>query len=54
VASVRNIRHVEEAALAGAHIATIPASLFPSLYRHPLTDAGIERFLKDWEQVPKN
>lgn len=54
VASVRNIRHVEEAALAGAHIVTIPGSLFPSLYRHPLTDAGIERFLKDWEQVPQN
>ncbi|MBU9713812.1 fructose-6-phosphate aldolase [Evansella tamaricis] len=52
-ASVRNITHVEEAAKAGAHIATIPGSLLPSLWKHPLTDSGIERFLKDWENVPK-
>ncbi|GIQ66788.1 fructose-6-phosphate aldolase [Paenibacillus cisolokensis] len=51
-ASVRNILHVQDAALAGAHIATIPGSLFPSLWKHPLTDIGIEKFLKDWTQVP--
>ncbi|UHA71780.1 fructose-6-phosphate aldolase [Paenibacillus sp. 481] len=53
-ASIRNIQHVEQAALAGAHIATIPGSLLPALWKHPLTDSGIERFLKDWESVPKN
>lgn len=52
-ASIRGIAHVEAAALAGAHIATIPGSLLPSLWKHPLTDNGIERFLKDWEKVPK-
>lgn len=52
VASIRGIRHVELAALAGAHIATIPGSLLPTLWKHPLTDAGIEKFLKDWEKVP--
>ncbi|WP_019121208.1 fructose-6-phosphate aldolase [Brevibacillus massiliensis] len=51
VASVRSIQHVEQAAVAGADIATIPGSLFPSLWKHPLTDTGIERFLKDWEQA---
>ncbi|WP_027093475.1 fructose-6-phosphate aldolase [Cohnella thermotolerans] len=53
-ASVRNIAHVEQAAIAGADIATIPGSLLPSLWKHPLTDIGIERFLKDWEKVPTN
>lgn len=52
-ASIRNIEHVEAASLAGAHIATIPGSLLPALWKHPLTDIGIERFLKDWEKVPK-
>ncbi|KIL35073.1 transaldolase [Cohnella kolymensis] len=52
-ASIRHIGHVEEAALAGAHIATIPGSLLPALWKHPLTDSGIDRFLKDWEKVPK-
>jgi transaldolase len=52
-ASIRSVGHVEAAALAGAHIATIPGSLLPSLWKHPLTDIGIERFLKDWERVPK-
>lgn len=52
-ASIRNIAHVEQAAVAGAHIATIPGSLLPSLWKHPLTDIGIERFLKDWEKVPQ-
>lgn len=52
-ASIRGIGHVEQAALAGAHIATIPGALLPTLWKHPLTDNGIERFLKDWEKVPK-
>jgi transaldolase len=52
-ASIRNIQHVEHAALAGADIATIPGSLLSSLWKHPLTDVGIEKFLKDWETVPE-
>ncbi len=52
-ASIRNIAHVEQAALAGAHIATIPGSLLPTLWKHPLTDIGIDRFLKDWEKMSK-
>jgi len=53
VASVRNIQHVQQAAVLGADIATIPGSLFPSLWKHPLTDKGIERFLEDWKKVPQ-
>ncbi|WP_026674489.1 fructose-6-phosphate aldolase [Alkalihalobacterium bogoriense] len=52
-ASIRNIEHVEKTALAGADIATIPGSLLPKLWKHPLTDKGIEQFLSDWESVPK-
>lgn len=48
-ASIRNSRHVEEAALAGAHIATIPGDLFEKMWTHPLTSQGIENFKKDWE-----
>ena len=46
-ASVRHTRHVTEAALAGAHIATLPPKVLFQLIHHPLTDAGIERFLAD-------
>lgn len=53
VASVRHPQHVLESALLGAHVATIPFSVIEQLSRHPLTDAGIQRFLKDWEKVPK-
>lgn len=53
VASIRNPIHVVEAAKMGAHVATIPYSVILHLTRHPLTDIGIERFLKDWEKVPK-
>ena len=53
VASVRNPIHVRDAALMGAHVATIPFSVIKQLMTHPLTDSGIERFLKDWEKVPK-
>ncbi|WP_085991145.1 fructose-6-phosphate aldolase [Oceanobacillus senegalensis] len=52
-ASVRTIGHLEKAAVAGAHIATIPGSLLPKLWKHPLTDNGIQQFLADWEKVPK-
>jgi transaldolase len=52
VASIRNPLHVIEAAKIGAHIATIPYSVIAQLAKHPLTDIGIEKFLKDWEKVP--
>lgn len=51
VASIRNPLHVIEAAKIGADIATIPYSVIAQLARHPLTDMGIEKFLKDWEKV---
>lgn len=47
-ASIRHIGHLEAAAEAGAHIATIPGSIFPKLWSHPLTDSGIAAFMKDW------
>ncbi|SHF55392.1 transaldolase [Desulfacinum infernum DSM 9756] len=51
VASVRNPLHVLEAARMGADIATIPYKVIDQLVRHPLTDIGMEKFLKDWEKV---
>lgn len=48
-ASIRHPVHVTEAALAGAHIATCPYDVLAKLVRHPLTDAGLARFLADWE-----
>jgi transaldolase len=53
VASVRNPLHVLDAALMGADIATIPFKVIEQLTKHPLTDKGIENFLKDWEKVKK-
>lgn len=53
VASVRHPMHVLEAAMLGADIATIPFNVIAQLARHPLTDAGIEKFLADWKKVPK-
>lgn len=50
-ASIRTISHLEQAAIAGADIATIPGSLLPKLWKHPLTDNGIEQFLNDWKTV---
>ncbi|MGJ7920717.1 fructose-6-phosphate aldolase [Neobacillus sp. LXY-4] len=47
-ASIRHPMHVTEAALRGAHIATIPFNVIAQLTKHPLTDKGIEAFLKDW------
>jgi transaldolase len=47
-ASIRHPMHVTEAALRGAHIATIPYKVLMQIFHHPLTDKGIEAFLKDW------
>ncbi|OGC41941.1 fructose-6-phosphate aldolase [candidate division WOR-3 bacterium RBG_13_43_14] len=48
-ASIRHPEHVRQAAIIGSHIATIPYNIFIQLIKHPLTDVGIERFLKDWQ-----
>ena len=53
VASIRNPIHVLNSALIGADICTIPYSVMLQLSKHPLTDAGIKKFLEDWEKVPK-
>ena len=53
VASVRSPMHVVDAALAGAHVSTIPFGVLNKLAQHPLTDIGLQRFLADWEKVPK-
>ncbi|MHB1185823.1 MAG: fructose-6-phosphate aldolase [Desulfobulbia bacterium] len=53
VASIRNPIHVVDAALLGAHIATIPFKVIAQLARHPLTDLGMEQFLADWEKRAK-
>ena len=47
-ASIRHPMHITQAALNGAHIATIPYKVLMQLFHHPLTDKGIEAFLKDW------
>lgn len=53
-ASVRHPAHVIEAALNGAHIATMPFKIIQQMIKHPLTDAGIERFLADWQAAGQN
>lgn len=50
-ASIRHPVHVTESAKAGAHIATVPYKVLMQMINHPLTDAGIEKFLKDWDTV---
>ncbi len=52
-ASIRSPLHAVQAAAAGSHIATVPYKVLLAMTKHPLTDAGISRFLKDWESVPK-
>ena len=52
VASVRHPVHVLEAARLGAHVATIPFGVIEQLAKHPLTEAGLKKFLADWEKVP--
>ena len=53
VASVRNPIHVLQSARMGADVATCPFSVLKQLTKHPLTDSGLQSFLKDWEKVPK-
>ncbi|MBU1049529.1 fructose-6-phosphate aldolase [Candidatus Bipolaricaulota bacterium] len=53
VASVRHPRHLLDSALMGADIATVPYDVLKKAFNHPLTDLGIQRFLKDWEGVPR-
>lgn len=53
VASIRHPIHVIEAARLGADIATIPPDVLRKMIKHPLTDSGIKKFLKDWEKVKK-
>lgn len=49
-ASIRHPQHITEAALRGAHIATVPYKVIMQLFKHPLTDIGIEKFLADWKK----
>ena len=51
VASVRGPVHVIEAARMGADICTCPAAVIEQMFKHPLTDIGLEKFLKDWEKA---
>ena len=53
VASVRHPLHMLEAARMGADVATVPFKVIDQLLKHPLTDIGLEKFLADWEKVPK-
>ncbi len=50
-ASIRNPLHVVDAALAGAHIATMPFAILEQLLKHPLTDIGLKKFLDDWNKA---
>jgi transaldolase len=54
VASIRHPEHVRIAALLGADIATVPFAVMEKLFKHPLTDIGLERFLKDWNSLPED
>ena len=50
-ASIRSPKHLQDSALAGAHIATVPYDVLKKSLKHPLTDQGIDAFIKDWENV---
>ena len=50
-ASIRHPRHVAESALVGADVATLPTKILKQLFKHPLTDKGLDQFLKDWESL---
>jgi len=52
-ASIRHPMHVTMAAKLGSDVSTVPYKILKQMFKHPLTDSGIERFLKDWETVPK-
>ncbi len=54
VASIRHPVHVVQAALAGADVGTMPFSVLRQLLRHPLTDQGLKRFLRDWQSAQRN
>ncbi|MDD5225064.1 MAG: fructose-6-phosphate aldolase [bacterium] len=54
VASIRHPLHVLDAARIGAGICTIPLKVIEQMFKHPLTDIGLEKFLKDWEKIPKS
>lgn len=51
-ASIRHPMHVTESAKAGCHVATIPFKVLEQMFKHPLTDIGVQRFLEDWKKVP--
>ena len=51
-ASIRTSKQVLAALLAGAHVATMPLDMLQALYKHPLTDDGLQMFLDDWKRVP--
>lgn len=53
VASVRHPQHIVQAALMGAHVATVPAKVLHQLMHHPLTDKGLAAFLADWDKLPE-
>jgi transaldolase len=50
-ASIRTVDHVKRAALIGADVATVPPKILKELYKHPLTDKGLEQFLADWAKT---
>lgn len=54
VASVRNPMHVQTAAILGAHVVTLPFKTLSQLYRHPLTDRGLDQFLADWKKTGRD
>jgi transaldolase len=54
VASVRHPIHIVQSALLGADVATLPFKVLEQLYRHPLTDLGLDRFLSDWKKTGKS
>jgi transaldolase len=50
-ASIRTVNHVKQAALIGADVATVPPAIIRQLYKHPLTDRGLEAFIADWKKT---
>ncbi len=52
-ASIRHPIHVKESALAGAHVATCPPQIIDQLFKHALTDSGLQKFLDDWKKIPE-
>lgn len=51
VASIRHPLHITESAIAGAQVATVPYNILEKMFLHPLTDTGLEKFLKDWQKI---